>query len=76
MVDSKGWEWEKANQSPWLRPTDDVYYLANKWLELGFKNILDLFHNFDIERIRHIDYCYLNYKKLDCKYYYINGCKK
>lgn len=218
MVDSKGWKWEKANQSPWLRPTDDVYYLANKWLELGFKNvldlgaglgrhsiflaqqgfkvsaidisdygvnhlkewakkenldidiklgdmislpyadnsfdcvfayhsishtdtwgtkkviseiervlkqggevytsmcskeswefakagypkidentvlnkedgpdkdvphfyascedILDLFHNFDIERIRHIDYCYLNYKKLDCKHYYINGCKK
>ena len=30
MVDSKGWEWEKANQSPWLKPTDDVYYLANK----------------------------------------------
>lgn len=218
MVDSKGWEWEKANQSPWLKPTDDVYYLANKWLELGFKNILDLgaglgrhsiffaqqgfkvsaidisdygvnylkewakkenldidiklgdmislpyadnyfdyvfayhsishtdtegtekiiseiervlkqggevytsmcskesfefakagypkvdentvlnkedgpdkdvphfyanredildlFQNFDIERIRHIDYCYLNHEKLDCKYYYINGCKK
>lgn len=218
MVGSKGWEWENANQSPWLKPTDDVYYLANKWLELGFKNvldlgaglgrhsiffaqqgfkvsaidisdygvnylkewakkenldidiklgdmislpyadnyfdcvfayhsishtdtdgtkkiiseiervlkqggevytsmcskesfefakagypkidentvlnkedgpdkdvphfyanredILDLFQNFDIERIRHIAYCYLNREKLDCKYYYINGCKK
>jgi len=218
MVDSKGWDWEKAKQSPWLKPTDDVYYLANKWSELGFKKVLDLgaglgrhsiffaqqgfnvsaidisdygvnhlkewaekenlgidakigdmvslpyednyfdcvfayhtishadteginkvikeiervlkqggeiytsmcskeswefsksgfpkidentvlvkedgpendvphfyanreellsmFHNFDIERIRHIDYCYINSKKIDCKYYYINGCKK
>lgn len=42
MVDSKGWEWEKAKQSPWLKPTDDCYYLANKWSELGFKKILDL----------------------------------
>lgn len=42
MVESKGWEWEKANQSPWLKPTEDVYYLASKWLELGFKNVLDL----------------------------------
>jgi SAM-dependent methyltransferase len=42
MEKSKGWEWEKANQSPWLKPTDDVYYLANKWLELGFRKVLDL----------------------------------
>ena len=42
MKESKGWEWEKANQSPWLKPTDDVYYLANKWSELGFKKVLDL----------------------------------
>lgn len=218
MVDSKGWEWEKAKKSPWLKPTDDVYYLANKWSGLGFKKILDLgsglgrhsiffaqqgfnvsaidisdygvnylkewakkenmdidiklgdmislpyaansfecvfayhsishtdtegtkkiireiervlkqggevytsmcskeswefakagypkidentvlnkedgpdkdvahfyanredilslFHNFDIERIRHIDYCYINNEKQDNKYYYINGCKK
>lgn len=42
MVESKGWEWEKVNQSPWLKPADDVYYLANKWSELGFKKVLDL----------------------------------
>ncbi|WBW95077.1 class I SAM-dependent methyltransferase [Oceanirhabdus sp. W0125-5] len=42
MVDSKGWEWEKANQSPWLKPTDYCYYLANKWSELGYKKVLDL----------------------------------
>jgi len=42
MVDSKGWEWENANQSTWLKPTDDVYYLANKWSESGFEKVLDL----------------------------------
>jgi SAM-dependent methyltransferase len=218
MVASKGWEWEKTNQSPWLKPTDDAYYLANKWSEQGYKRILDLgaglgrhsiyfgkhgfdvsaldlsdyginhlkewalkeelmidarvgdmvslpyednyfdcvfayhsishtdtegikktinevervlrpggelytsvcskatwefsmsgypkldentvlskeegpeydvphfyadredvlniFHNFDIERIRHVDYCYLNHQKIECKYYYINAHKK
>lgn len=218
MVDSKGWEWEKTNQLPWLKPCEDSYYMSNKWLELGFKNVLDLgaglgrhsiffakqglnvsaidlsdygvnnlkewskkenlninikvgdmvalpyadnsfdcvfayhvishtdtmgarkviseiervlkpggevytsmcskeswdyeesgfpqidentvinkedgpekdvphfyanlddilnlFHNFDIEKIRHIDYCYMNSQKQNCKYYYINACKK
>jgi SAM-dependent methyltransferase len=42
MVESKGWEWEKANQLPWLKPCEDSYYLANKWLELGYRNVLDL----------------------------------
>lgn len=217
MEESKGWIWEKADKLPWLKPTDDVYYLGDKWAELGIKKVLDLgaglgrhsiffaqhgfevssidiseygvnylnewakkenldidirlgdmvslpyqdhyfdaifayhsishadtegikkiiseiervlkqkgviytsmcskdsweysksgfpkldentvlikddgpennvphfyanredilslFHNFNIERIRHIDYCFLNGDKLDCKYYYINGCK-
>ena len=42
MVDSKGWDWEKANQAPWLKPTEDSYFLANQWLSLGFRNVLDL----------------------------------
>lgn len=42
MVDSKGWEWEKANKSPWLKPAEDIYYLANKWSALGCKKVLDL----------------------------------
>jgi SAM-dependent methyltransferase len=218
MIASKGWEWEKTSQVSWLKPTDDVYYLANKWSELGYSKVLDLgaglgrhaiffgqqgfdvsaidlseygvnhikewaqreglaidariadmialpyednsfdcvfayhsmshtdteglnkaiseierilkpggelytslcskessefseygfpkldensilckeegpeydvphfyadredvinlLHNFDIERIRHVDYCYLNHQKIDCKYYYINAYKK
>ncbi|MDT8717695.1 class I SAM-dependent methyltransferase [Clostridium sp. 19966] len=42
MVNSKGWDWEKANQSPWLKPAEYSYFFANKWRELGFKKILDL----------------------------------
>lgn len=42
MVASKGWEWEKVNQSPWLKPTDDVYYLASKWSEQGYRRVLDI----------------------------------
>ncbi|WP_309449011.1 hypothetical protein [Clostridium sp.] len=52
-------------------PENDVpHFYANR------EDILSIFHNFDIERIRHIDYCYLNHEKIDCKYYYINGRKK
>ena len=40
------------------------------------EDILNIFHNFDIEKIHHIDYCYINHEKKDCKYYYINGHKK
>lgn len=219
MTKSKGWDWEKANQEPWLKPTDDCFYLSSKWLEKGYTKLVDLgaglgrhsvyfakqgfevdaldvseyaldhisewaekdsvevntilcdimgtlpypdqsvdcvfayhaishtdtagiknliselervikpggeiytslcskegwefskagyeiidqntvlvdedgpeknvphffanrddilklFQNFNIERIRHIDYCYLNSKELDCKYYYVNGIRK
>lgn len=42
MVESKGWEWEIADHTHWLEPTDEVYYLAHKWSTLGYKRILDL----------------------------------
>lgn len=42
MVQSKGWDWENANQAPWLKPTEDSYYLANKWKEKGYVHLLDL----------------------------------
>ena len=40
------------------------------------EDLLCLFGDFFVERIRHIDYCYLYSSKLDCKHYYINGKKK
>lgn len=42
MAGSKGWEWEKANQMPGLKPCEDSYCLTNKWLDLGYKSFLDL----------------------------------
>ncbi len=42
MVQSKGWDWENANQAPWLKPTEDSYYLAIKWKEKGYVHLLDL----------------------------------
>lgn len=42
MVHSKGWDWENAEQSVWLKPAEDSYYLANKWKEAGRTSVLDL----------------------------------
>ena len=42
MVQSKGWHWEVADKSNWLKPAEDSYYLANKWREKEYKTILDL----------------------------------
>ena len=42
MVKSIGWDWENADKATWLKPTEDSYYLANKWNEKGYKHILDL----------------------------------
>ncbi|WP_438448140.1 hypothetical protein [Gorillibacterium sp. sgz5001074] len=39
-------------------------------------DILELLQSFTIEKIRHVDYCYMNAKKQDSKYYYVNGYKK
>ena len=42
MVQSKGWDWENANQSAWLKPTEDSYYLWQVWKEKGYSKLLDL----------------------------------
>jgi len=42
MEKSKGWDWEIADKSAWLEPTEDCYYLANKWKEKGYNHVLDL----------------------------------
>jgi ubiquinone/menaquinone biosynthesis C-methylase UbiE len=42
MSIAKGWEWEKAKQSPWLKPSEDSYFLSWKWQEKKYKTILDL----------------------------------
>lgn len=52
-------------------PENNVpHFYANR------EDILTIFNNFDIEEIRHIDYCYINHKKVDSKHYYVNARKK
>ena len=42
MVQSKGWDWENADHSHWLKPSEESVYLAHKWRESNFHDILDL----------------------------------
>lgn len=42
MSNAKGWEWEKANKSPWLKPSEDSYYLSSRWKEKNYEKVLDL----------------------------------
>ncbi len=42
MVESKGWNWETADESFWLDPSDESYYFCEKWKKQGSRSILDL----------------------------------
>lgn len=42
MTESKAWDWEKGVESYWLQPSEESYYLAEKWKQNGFHKILDL----------------------------------
>lgn len=41
MSISKEWQWSKEENAIWLSPSEESYYLANRWKEAGFHNILD-----------------------------------
>lgn len=41
MTISKEWEWSKEKNPTWLSPSEESYYLANRWKEAGFHKILD-----------------------------------
>lgn len=42
MSISKAWEWQKAQNSIWLMPSEESYYIAQYWKEKNVENILDL----------------------------------
>lgn len=42
MVDSKEWDWEKANKDIWIELCEESYYYAKKWKREGRKSVLDL----------------------------------
>ena len=42
MIESKGWDWEKAEKDIWLDPAEESYYFCEKWKKQGRKSVLDL----------------------------------
>lgn len=42
MIESKGWDWEIADQTIWKEPAEDVYYYLRRWKKAGFVKMLDL----------------------------------
>lgn len=80
MCSKESWEYTKSG-FPQLDEntvicTDDGPEKDIPHFYANIDDILDLFANFSIEKVRHVDYCYMNAQKQDCKYYYINGTKK
>lgn len=41
MSISKEWDWSKENNSLWLSPSEESFYIVQRWKENGFKRILD-----------------------------------
>jgi len=38
----RGWNWDNVSEPFWTEPSEDVYYLLNRWKEAGRERILDL----------------------------------
>lgn len=41
MIDSKAWNWKEEANKLWLTPSEDSYYISNRWKENGFLDVLD-----------------------------------
>ncbi|MDP4090933.1 MAG: class I SAM-dependent methyltransferase [Bacillota bacterium] len=39
---SKAWDWNRNSDKVWYTPSEDSYYLINRWKEKGFSRFLDL----------------------------------
>lgn len=39
---SKAWDWDKNSDKFWYTPSEESYFLINRWKEKGFKSFLDL----------------------------------
>ena len=42
MTETKAWDWTAAKEKVWLEPSEESYYLVNRWKTQGRKSILDL----------------------------------
>jgi len=41
MTNSKAWNWKEEKNSYWLKPSEESYYIVNRWKEKNYKDILD-----------------------------------
>ena len=41
MTVSKAWDWCEENNEIWLNPSEESYYLSEKWKKEGYRNLLD-----------------------------------
>lgn len=41
MTISKAWEWSKEPGDIWLEPSEECYYISNRWKQKGYQSILD-----------------------------------
>jgi SAM-dependent methyltransferase len=41
MTQSKAWNWNVEKNQIWYNPSEESYYLANRWKEQGYRNLLD-----------------------------------
>lgn len=39
---TKEWDWEKGFDDRWLEPMEEAWFYADRWKQLGFKDVLDL----------------------------------
>jgi 2-polyprenyl-3-methyl-5-hydroxy-6-metoxy-1,4-benzoquinol methylase len=42
VTETKAWDWTAAKEKVWLEPSEESYYLVNRWKTQGRKSILDL----------------------------------
>lgn len=38
---SKAWAWREEKNTIWLTPSEECYYIANHWQQMGYKRVLD-----------------------------------
>jgi len=41
-TNSKAWDWNKTDDTIWLFPSEESYYLAERWKSKGYRTLLDL----------------------------------
>jgi len=41
VVNSKAWNWKEEKNTFWLKPSEESYYITNRWKENNYQDVLD-----------------------------------